>query len=104
MNHGELDVCVTSGYRITTDWRTPTSSLEAEAIVYGTGGVTFARFTLGAGGSYSQTQQMLRDRVEARARAWIAADAQTRARMQRLDHASYWARSQFWRRFLARSA
>ncbi len=97
MNHGDLDVCVTSGYRITTDWRTPTSSLEAEAIVYGTGGVTFARFKLGAGGNVSQTQQMLRDRVEARARAWIAADDKTRARMQRLEHATYSARGFFWR-------
>ncbi len=96
MKHGELAICVTSGYRI-SHWSNPTSSLEAEAIVYGTGGVTFARFKLGAGGAKHKTEAALRERVQRRAQAWIDADPKLRARMQSLEHKSYSARGFFWR-------
>jgi len=81
MQPDELRVCVTGGYPINAH----ASGYEAEAIVYGSGGVTWARFI--RGGGYG-TPSRKRAIVKARAEAWIESDDATREKTQATERTS----------------
>jgi hypothetical protein len=85
----EYRVCVTSGYPMSNDG----SNTEAEAIVYLWGGRTAARFI-----ACGYAGRDARAVVTTRAQAWIAADDEARATMQRLETAHATPRSHWWRR------